>query len=154
MPVFAQSSQFSVASTDAVHLLRYAPVTVRAQTGAVLHYWAPNGIWQGAPVYYSLMQGMRLLRWQASVLNPAGHTFFTHASTSPWGTFRACHAFETTGNGTLVRDELTCADSTCATLFAALRIVYGFAARREMEQIQSQAPTRELPLLGAEFSAG
>lgn len=155
MPTFAQSSQFSVICADVTHLLRFAPFAVRTLGNtAVLHYYTPNGIWQGAPIIYVLAKGMHVVRWQALVLNPTGRGFFVRSSTSPWGEFSASHLFEGLESGTLIRDELQCKDTACQDLFAQMHIAYEFNQRSEMEQLQSSAPTRELPQLGADFSVG
>ena len=155
MPVFAQSSQFPVPLTEATHLLRYAPFSLRTPGNAsLLHYYAPHGIWQGAPVLYSLVKGMHVIRWQASVLNPTGRGFFVRSTTSPWGEFRATHLFESIESGILIRDELQGSQAECAELWAHMHLVYGFDQRLEMQQMQAKAPTQELPRLESGFSAG
>lgn len=155
MQTFAQSSLFTVAFTDVQALLRYAPFRVRSQgSTAVLHYSTPQGVWQGAPVLYNMVQGLHVLRWQGLVLNPSGRGFFVRVPGSPLGNFTATHLFEETENGTVIRDELSCDHPAYAPLLTSLQVVYSFAQRREMAQMQAQAPTRELPQLDSGFAVG
>jgi len=155
MHTYAQSSQFSVAYSDALHLLRFAPCRVAIQgQRAVLHYHVPHGIWQGAPVYYSLVRGLHVIRWQGTVLNPSGRGFFVRASATPLGSFQATHLLEGVAGATVVRDELSCDNPEFAKIFESLQIVYQFAQRRDMAALQAEAPTRELPRLDSGCAAG
>lgn len=152
MPSFSQSTRLVASLTDVVHLLRFAPYLVRSQAeSAVLHYHLPSGIWQGAPVYYALVKGMHVVRWQSSVLNPTGRGFFARSSSSPFGVFQASHLFEQQGNATIMRDEFTMDSAEFGT---ALQVVFHLAQRQEMSAAQAEEPTRELPRLDSGFAAG
>ncbi len=155
MPQFSQSSSFALAYSDVQQLLRFAPYLVRSQgQEALLHYSTPSGIWQGAPVCYSVVQGLFVLRWQGIVSKPEAHGFQVRAPQGPLGLFTAEHSFEAWEQSTLVRDQLVCENASYTDLFAQMRLIYSFDQRAEMARMQASAPTRALPRLDSGYAAG
>jgi len=154
MHSYAQSSQFAVPLTDVMHLLRFAPYRVNVQRGAILHYSTPNGVWQGAPVYYNLVQGLHVMRWQGTVLNPTGRGFFVRAPGGPLGNFSASHLYEGIEGSTVIRDEFQFENAEYAPIFADLQVYYSFLQRQDVAQMHAQSPTRELPSLDSGYAAG
>lgn len=109
MALVTQSSCFSLSATTAFGLVRHAPVVVRTSGTPGLHYFAPLGVWDGAPIHYRLQDGMSVTAWTATICAVEPCRFSARlapAFRSPFSAFVAEHVFEEYGDSVIVRDTM------------------------------------------------
>jgi len=146
MSELLQSSSFAIASTDALELLRYAPLVVKANGSAVLHYVAPLGIWDGAPVHYHMLKGMVLSSWRATVIRSGSEGFATKLMPAFAGalqSFSASHEFSQDGDSLVIRDQLQfISDNDIFTMsLEGAQIAYRFDWRRWSARTDTEKET-------------
>jgi hypothetical protein len=146
MDNWSQSSNFSIASNEAFDLLRHAPLTVKLSGSSVLHYQAPLGIWEGAPIHYHLVSGMLKTSWGGSVTRFEGKQFFVLLMPSfsgPFSEFRASHSFEDGEKSVVIRDNIEFSAQLASFIDKLLGAVcsYSFDARRWSSELLSEAKT-------------
>jgi hypothetical protein len=146
MALVTQSSYFPLSASVAFGLVRHAPVVMRSNGAPGLHYFAPLGIWDGAPIHYRLQEGIRVTAWTATICAVEPGRFSTRlapAFRSPFSAFVAEHVFEENGNAVIVRDTLQ-ASARIETLEAALDkavFAYDFAGRQWQAEQRAQDET-------------
>lgn len=148
----SQSSWSDLSATTAYDLLRHRPYLVRMDSAPVLHYRAPLGIWQGAPVHYSLAWGLALYTWQATVTNSDTKGFqaiLVAAPDTPLQEFSAHHALLEAEGGTIIRESLrgVSSDANLDQLLEQSQVVHAFAARHLASQRAASKVTGKISTL-------
>jgi hypothetical protein len=159
MSEFLQSSSFAIASTDALELLRYAPLVVKTNGTPVLHYVAPVGIWEGAPIHYHMLKGMILTSWRGTVVRSSTEGFVTKLMPTfagPLQSFLAQHAFEQDGSTLVIRDQIEYVSDSddFSKSFDAVQVTYRFDWRRWTARKDTEAVTTSFDVIGRSQAAG
>ena len=146
MQSLSQSSRFALQASEGFELVRYTPLVVKASGSPVLHYVAPLGIWDGAPVHYHLLHGMVRFSWQGYVTAFEGSSFRTKlapAARGPFADFAGEHSFEALEAGSIVRDSIDFepADPEFGPVFARTVLAYGFDGRKWISRKDTEAET-------------
>jgi len=131
----SQSSHFSMPFAKAYELVRHAPLLVKSNGTPVVHYQAPLGVWDGAPIQYRMLSGMVVHAWSGFVTECAGASFkvkITPANKGPFTEFSAEHVFEDDGQGAVVvhdQFDVHSLDTKFEQSFATASCFYGFEGR-------------------------
>ncbi|NLB63454.1 MAG: hypothetical protein GX801_05025 [Fibrobacter sp.] len=148
----SQSSWSDLSLTESYDLLRHRPYLVRMDAEPVLHYNAPLGIWQGAPVHYNLAWGLVRYSWKATVTSAENHSFratLIAAEDSPLVEFTAHHSLQSEESGTIIRESLNGAfkDSSLSEVWAKAQVVHAFSARQSASQRAADKTTGKISTL-------
>ncbi|GEM_PF-3502214 len=159
MEFLSQSSLHGVSVADAQTLLRYAPHLIVSQGSPTLHYHFPLGVWEGAPVHYSLQSGMILHQWRGTLVKQESNALLVSLMpifAGAWQKFEARHAFEEDEGGVRIVDEFhySAPGSPIENLLSRSICVYRFDARRWVSRIDSEAETRSIQTIRDSKTAG
>lgn len=152
MALLTQSSCFSLSAAVAFGLVRHAPVVVRTNGTPGIHYFAPLGVWEGAPIHYRLQSGMNVTAWTATICGVEPGRFSARLAPAFRGHFSAFvaeHVFEEFGEKVVVRDTLQ-VSAKLPSLEASLEravFAYDFSGRQWQAQQRAEAETVSIETL-------
>ena len=155
-----QSSHFSLPFAKAYELVRHAPLMVKSSGAPVIHYQAPLGIWDGAPVHYRMLQGMVVFAWSGFVTHCSAASFrvkIAPAHKGPFTDFTAAHQFEEDGQSCVVvhdQFDVNASDPQFEQTFSQASCYYGFEGRSWAALSETERQTTLLSTLPQSNAAG
>lgn len=167
MVQFSQTSWQEYSLSNVLETLSYAPLRVAIDTQPVLYYTLPKNLAQGEIIRYTLMVGFNKIRWNGviSAFNrDNGMQITVRLDNGPFRGFTAKHQFETDGNITACRDEMSFqgftdfAEKDFAPLMSKANLVYVMQARKDardiMLSVESKKQTQAFEALDQSATAG
>ena len=132
---------------------------VRVGALPVVHYEAPMGIWEGAPIHYHLVKGLMRVSWRALVSHVDNLSFSVGlgpVASTPFSQFQAEHLLEAEDEGLTIRDSLdfVTTDLALDETLAQAMCVYAFDSRKLASQGDAGAPTSAMDSLSQSQQAG